>query len=201
MGSKQSIVWGGRRWWLNGGYFCNRRGEQLHRAVYRSVHGPIPRGYDVHHIDFCKTNNDPSNLEALTRSEHLRKHQAHRSFGTREKQASRRREEWRKKEPHVCKCPHCGKSFSSTGTRAKFCSPKCRAADRRKRFPEESRGRQRNRPKKDRSPKPPRKCAICCESFKASDPRTICCSRKCGVEYRKGRLHIADAQSGLQSLG
>lgn len=34
----------------------------------------LAHGYDVHHIDFDKHNNDVSNLMVLTRSEHIKLH-------------------------------------------------------------------------------------------------------------------------------
>ena len=38
-----------------------------HRIVYEKHHGPIPSGYDVHHRDGDKLNNDISNLELLSK--------------------------------------------------------------------------------------------------------------------------------------
>lgn len=43
-----------------------------HRVAYREIHGEIPIGHDVHHKDGDKTNNDPENLQALSRSDHQR---------------------------------------------------------------------------------------------------------------------------------
>ena len=46
------------------------------RAVveYEKVHGPVPKGHVVHHVDEDSLNDDPSNLRALTRAEHLAVH-------------------------------------------------------------------------------------------------------------------------------
>lgn len=45
-------------------------GKQLHFMVHRivwvSVHGQIPNGYQIDHLDTNKTNNAISNLEAVT---------------------------------------------------------------------------------------------------------------------------------------
>jgi len=38
----------------------------------------IPQGYVVHHIDEDKLNNDYTNLELLTRAEHIRVHKVNR---------------------------------------------------------------------------------------------------------------------------
>lgn len=38
----------------------------LHRLVYMVFAGPIPIGYEIHHKDFNRKNNDISNLELVT---------------------------------------------------------------------------------------------------------------------------------------
>lgn len=50
-----------------------------HRQVYKEHYGPIPkdingRSYDIHHIDGDHTNNDPTNLKAVTIQEHYNIH-------------------------------------------------------------------------------------------------------------------------------
>ena len=49
----------------------------LHRRIYEEHHGPIPKGHHVHHVDLDPTNNHPSNLVALTPSEHRKVHPGH----------------------------------------------------------------------------------------------------------------------------
>ena len=57
------------------GYYLNStRHLRLHRAVYEFHYGKIPIGYDIHHIDFEKGNNEISNLQLLTSEEHMRIH-------------------------------------------------------------------------------------------------------------------------------
>jgi hypothetical protein len=47
----------------------------LHRVLMENQLGRLLRnGEDVHHKDEDKTNDDPSNLEVLTKSEHGRRH-------------------------------------------------------------------------------------------------------------------------------
>lgn len=46
----------------------------IHREIYEQIYGVIPKGYDIHHIDFNKLNNDISNLVCLTKAEHMRLH-------------------------------------------------------------------------------------------------------------------------------
>lgn len=51
----------------------NNKGKQFaigyHRAVYQLVWGPIPKGYEIDHIDRNKLNNHPLNLRVVTRSQ------------------------------------------------------------------------------------------------------------------------------------
>ncbi|RJP34735.1 MAG: HNH endonuclease [Candidatus Omnitrophota bacterium] len=42
----------------------------MHRDVYEYYYGEIPDGYDVHHKDGDRSNNDIGNLEIYTKSEH-----------------------------------------------------------------------------------------------------------------------------------
>lgn len=57
------------------GYYLNSTHRiRMHRYVWLCEKGAIPKGYEVHHIDHDKGNNDISNLELLTNSEHKKKH-------------------------------------------------------------------------------------------------------------------------------
>lgn len=51
----------------------NGRWEFTHRAIMRQKK-EISRGKVIHHKDFCKTNNEPTNLESLSISDHNSKH-------------------------------------------------------------------------------------------------------------------------------
>lgn len=48
--------------------------EFTHRAVARHLGGPIPRRGVIHHKNHVPTNNDPSNLQRMTGSEHVSLH-------------------------------------------------------------------------------------------------------------------------------
>jgi hypothetical protein len=64
----------GKVYWLCGSYY-QRHGKRLHRVVWAKTQGmPVPRGYDVHHIDGNRANNEPENLTLLTRAEHMSHH-------------------------------------------------------------------------------------------------------------------------------
>jgi hypothetical protein len=69
-------VWDGQRWYPNkrDGYFRNRKGELLHRAVWSASNGPIHEGWQVHHKDEDRSNNDLSNLDAVPVREHQLRH-------------------------------------------------------------------------------------------------------------------------------
>lgn len=47
----------------------------LARVVYKKYHGKIPKGYDIHHIDGDRLNDEPDNLVALSHEEHIILHE------------------------------------------------------------------------------------------------------------------------------
>ena len=46
------------------------QGKLLHRLIYEDYYGSIPKGFQVHHKDGDKTNNNPENLMILSKSNH-----------------------------------------------------------------------------------------------------------------------------------
>ena len=44
---------------------------KIHRKIFIKHYGPIPQGYDIHHIDGDHSNNAPSNLKAVSLQEHF----------------------------------------------------------------------------------------------------------------------------------
>jgi hypothetical protein len=56
------------------GYYASSTGDRklMHRYVWEKYNGPIPDGYDVHHVDHNRANNDINNLEIYTKSEHAK---------------------------------------------------------------------------------------------------------------------------------
>ena len=86
----------------------------IHRAVWSYNYGePTSNEYDVHHIDKDKANNNISNLQLLTKSEHRKIHTA---------------------EQIEKICPVCGEKFYVIPARKKkiYCSYKCAATLPRK---------------------------------------------------------------------
>lgn len=132
--------------------------QRLHRYVWEYYNGKIPKGYDVHHKDHNKDNNDIDNLELLLIEEHKKRH----SIELTEKRKNQMREilktkarpkavEWHKsvdgrkwhkeqykitlglKEKQKFICEYCGKEYETyKNGKNKFCSEKCMSAYRRK---------------------------------------------------------------------
>ena len=63
-----------RRYFKRGGN--NKRGKELflHRAIWASIHGEIPKGFHVHHKDGDFLNNSLENLACVSRKEHFSEH-------------------------------------------------------------------------------------------------------------------------------
>ena len=142
--------WEGVRWYRrtgrNGlqtaGHYADRTGGLLHVAIWERVtRKRLPGDHVVHHKDHDPGNNDPGNLVAITREEHLREHgllgRPH-SREVREVISTAQKAAWANREPHPVTCAWCNEEFWSTGQRAKFCSDAHREAhyrsERRKRW-------------------------------------------------------------------
>ena len=81
--------------------------QYLHVDVWTYHNGKPFEGYEIHHKDFIKSNNEIDNLQMLTKSEHMKLHALARNS----------------KEYN---CVYCGKKFSSKGfAKVHFCSSKC----------------------------------------------------------------------------
>jgi hypothetical protein len=71
--------------WRNGkGYACVSIPENgyekaylLHRLVWELEHGPVPPGYELHHIDHDKANWRLDNLTMVDRQTHRELHRQH----------------------------------------------------------------------------------------------------------------------------
>ena len=140
------------------GYYQNSTiHKSLHRFVWEENNGVIPKGYEIHHIDFNKSNNHISNLIMLSKKEHL---EIHSKSLTAEQRQFRRNNmnnvarpkaiewhkskeglEWHKKHYQECLkeskpkmkrvCVFCGSEFIGYSN-SNYCSNKCKSAQRRK---------------------------------------------------------------------
>ena len=160
----KSIDFNGMRFtqWGDGYYRCSvvvngkRKMYLLHRYVWEYHNGEIPKGYDIHHINGDKDNNDISNLEVIQRCEHLKQHWASKSDDEIQKYRENMKEaalpqaikwhgseqgkEWHKEHYQQMKerlhqrkefeCKNCGKKYFAT--RSGFCCNACKSAYRRK---------------------------------------------------------------------
>ena len=74
------LMYDGLKWTISKttGYYRStthrKKHVSLHRYVWEKHNGIIPLGFDIHHIDWNKTNNDISNLELISHSEHASKY-------------------------------------------------------------------------------------------------------------------------------
>lgn len=135
--------------------------KRLHICVWEYYNGEIPKGYQIHHIDMDKRNNDISNLQMMTRQEHMKYHGENMREETKEKlrknlieNAIPKSKEWHRSEDgrkwhsdHGKKayekrglnkycCTYCGKEFETRHIYGEgintFCSNNCKSAYRRK---------------------------------------------------------------------
>ena len=87
--------WRGKRYHLCGFYFSRRKTRKqgrvyLHRVVYEDCFGPVPPEHHVHHMDGDRSNNHPSNLQALHRYAHGSYHKTGDRITEAQSRASRR---------------------------------------------------------------------------------------------------------------
>lgn len=136
-------------------------GSRLHRDVWEYYNCEIPKGYEVHHKDHNKGNNDIENLQLLKKSAHSKLHRAemteeqkenmrkrleekarpaasewHKSEEGRKWHSEQQKKIWEDKKPMRYICDNCGKEFETTNAYSeqqnKFCSNACKSAYRRK---------------------------------------------------------------------
>jgi len=140
----------------SGYWLCSTLHKRLHCCVWEQYNGEIPKGYEVHHKDHNKDNNDISNLELMIRAEHRKLHSAELTDEQREwyrqnmiknvipAAAKIRKENYNydyyakigklgndalQEKDFICEC--CNKPFKSKQTRSRFCSNACKSKWRR----------------------------------------------------------------------
>lgn len=140
------------------GYYLNSTlRKRMHRYVWEYYHGKIPKFFQIHHIDGDRSNNDISNLEMIRVGEHQRLHGEklseterqmrrdnmaenarpaaiawHKSEAGREWHRIHGIETMKTREQVEKTCEYCGKAYKTIQKASRFCSNKCRAANRRK---------------------------------------------------------------------
>lgn len=176
----------------------NGRMKVIHRYVWEFYNGEIPEGYDIHHKDGNRANNDITNLEMLERSEHKKYHSEHLSEEERERRrvnmltnAMPKAVEWHKSEEgskwhsehiqrqretdcfkreFVCSC--CGKTYIGelrSSSDSHFCSNACKSKYRRKMGLDLIDA----------------ECPVCHNIFRTNKTRpSETCSRSCANRYR-----------------
>lgn len=61
-------------WYLSRRFYDGKKWHsiRIHRCVYETFVGEIPKGYHIHHIDEDKQNNNVNNLKLMNASDHLK---------------------------------------------------------------------------------------------------------------------------------
>jgi hypothetical protein len=180
------------------GYYVNQEGHgrepYLHRAVYKDAFGEIPKGHDIHHIDHDKSNNDISNLQCLTRSEHTRLHgienQNNPQWVARniEVLALMRSMSPSNNPPTLpCKCVQCGAEYLAHLPNELYCTDKCERTAFRAR---ERAGKVERMDREHECT-----CIQCNVVFKANRSTTKVCSTKCHDKIKGERRKIKYANN------
>lgn len=147
-------------YYLSSYKFDGKRRKRLHVYMWEKHNGKIPKGYQIHHKDHDKSNNEITNLEILSKEEHQKYHAQHMSEETKAKlrknliekavpaskawHASEEGHEWHSKHmknilenrtEKEYECTWCGKKFETKHIYSKksnhFCSNNCKSAFRR----------------------------------------------------------------------
>ena len=180
------------------GPYFQRKGKRLHRMVWEANNGPIPEGYDVHHIDGDRANNDIDNLQLLLGTDHGRLHmntperkeqskkaiviaaeaakEWHRTEKGYDFHSRHAREYWENAELRTYSCTCCGREFQTKRVYGPaentFCSNNCKSAWRRRQGVDNE----------------TRTCPVCGVEFVVNKySRQKYCSRECGWTGRWGR--------------
>ena len=108
-----------------------------HRFVWMLAHGEIPEGHHIHHRNHDRSDNQLSNLECISSTDHAR-HHYHKRTGLRASQLrwcqsdegrKTLSENMRKLRADAVErtftCRHCGDSFKTKHPQQRFCSKKC----------------------------------------------------------------------------
>ena len=111
--------WSGQRW-----HYSNRMrryrdpsGLLLSNAVWAAQHGPIPAGYEVHHINEDPADDRIENLELVERHAHRSFHApANGKKGSEAAGSAGAEAMWAKREPERRVCGNCGVTYETRST-------------------------------------------------------------------------------------
>jgi hypothetical protein len=136
MPKRPFVVFDGVRYFRQAdGYWKSGDMVSLHRVVWESAHGPLADGLVVHHIDENPSNNDLSNLQAMTIGEHRVLHQTGRAWSpeVKAKLAESGRASWVGAPSREWPCEVCGETFSSRSRyQPRFCGNRCQQTAKRR---------------------------------------------------------------------
>lgn len=179
------------------GYYLNSTiRKRMHRYVWEYHNGAIPEGYQVHHKDKNKANNDITNLELIPFSKHAKLHNLERAAERHEEIVANLKEnalpkavewhqsddgrKWHKEhydrmkhklhQTETMVCEMCGKEYSGKVSAAnRFCSNRCKAAWRRESGVDDE----------------TRVCTVCGKEYTANKyAKNRTCSRACANKIR-----------------
>ena len=175
------------------GYYLNSTlRKRIHRYVWEKHYGSIPDGYEIHHKDFNKSNNNIENLELIKKERHASIHGRENGIAnvesglldeirplTKKWHKSDEGRRWHKKHYEKNKnklyqekefvCDWCGKHYISTiNGRNRFCSNRCKSAWRRASGIDDEE----------------RECIICGKKYTVNKySKTKTCSKSCASKY------------------
>lgn len=187
----------GTTYYLCGNYY-QRKGKRLHREVWEYHNGEIPEGYDVHHIDGDRNDNNIDNLQLMLRSEH---HSLHMSEPERKEQSRENikkaaeaakpwhktergqqfhsehaKEYWASAKMNTYTCVYCGKEFQTKHIYGQYDNTFCCA--KHKAYWRKEQGIDNET----------KTCPVCGKEFEANRyAKKVCCSKSCATKKRWGK--------------
>lgn len=180
------------------GPYFQRKGKRLHRTVWEAHNGPVPAGYEVHHINGNRADNDIENLQLMPEGGHQSYHMslpgraeksresigkakeaARKWHGTEEGAAVHSRiakDYWHNVKPMTYVCTYCGQEFQTLNRYGpqenRFCCNKHKTAWRYRQGVDNE----------------ARTCPVCGKTYTVNKySRTVCCSAECARRKRWGR--------------
>jgi hypothetical protein len=191
--------WSDQVYFRPGGSDVARGVEALHREIWKSLHGPIPQGYHIHHKDTNPLNNTPENLVCVPSDAHQAEHGDktktdsykrqrrtvldrvrdkatawHRSEEGRAWHREHGKDGWKDRESVTRICEYCKKEYQTliTGDGSRFCSNNCKVQARRVSGVDNER----------------RVCTWCGKAFMVNRySKTKTCSLSCAASWRNSK--------------